>query len=1573
MADSNTRLTIELEVLLRNLDRSLRGLDQVKRKLESIAAIKPGTRAATAGVDRQAAAAQRVAQQQERAAIRTQQLASAQTRAQQTTQRLAIAQQRLDAATAKTTAGLTKQADHHVKAFRAIEAASRQATQRIIGIGNALRSVGQGLASTGATLTASLTVPLIGLSAATVNAAAQLDSLKRGLTAITGSSEEAGRQLQRLTQLAKLPGIGFEEAIQGSIRLQAVGFSAKEAERNLREFANAVALTGGGREELSRVTVQLGQLAAKGKVLSQDLRPIIEAAPAVGRALKQAFGTVNADDIAEMTGSSKEFLNVLVTELEKLPRAAAGAKNSFENFRDTLFRSAALLGDTVLPALTRFVDVVGPAINSLAVLFGALSTPTKVLIITVGVLAAALGPVLFIVGQLTLGAGRLLVGFAQLNALGIGPTIANLRALITGSLSAAAAQRTLAASMALVAGIAGAVVAGIGLIITAFAVYKAFQKDSITLSREQVDALDDQVKGLKQQAEFLNGLKTGVARTADEQDRLLEIYEKLNTQAKVRVTGISDEEKRLGALREELGKLIALREQERVQQAASLAGELANNLLRVKVNEDERNSIAGRIQANAGLIETLEREQVINAATTRALAERGITASTVQDAIGALKTESESLSDSQDELIKSGKELNDTAKEQAAIILALQRQTGLTARQLLVAAQSMGVFRGDIETTLKTLERYVAQTEDATRATDEFTRTLNQQQKDLASAGEQADQEAKRRRSQISAAASLARESADSFESALKFLNAFIAAQPRLRADIERERQIQGKSLAEFLEDALEGAFKGRAKGKSAEAIRSAQERLNDALAEAEQEATEKSIAAEKARNEQLLRLNDLRFSRELISFRQFVVERARLQREQIQGEINRQKEIARLSDEEIKRLEARAAISTGTEQIKAQADAKKALADRTQAEAKILDLQSQQREVFADTAKDLDQFNKERQESFRELSRELDEILGKEDQAAEAAINERFAEQLRELRNELKLAGQDLIKAQALGDRAGQAIAAATLEQLRNQITSINNHKRELNAVVELQAAQEQIRRAEEQQANLERELTFSVEFRGLTEEEAIRKRLEGEAKIRDAIQQQQVRLEILIATLKAAGLEIPLALSEAVERLKVASLGLGELSFSEQFRLAQQEFDRLNDERIAKIQDVERAVRNRDIAEVEGAIIIRRINGLYTADLEAQLQLLKQIATASKDRGLIQQAADAGEIVKDTQDKVASLGKQIEATGKDAFRSGLADFFVDLTDRSQTALEDLLNFLKNIVRRINETIADNLADSIFEQLFDGADRQTGGIIASIKRILGLGGEEAAPGAIGSIVGGAAESTGLQAAAATSAATLTTGATTAAAALTTGGTAASAALTTGGTSAATALTAAITAAAASFSAAVIAAGAAFAAAVGAASGTQVAAGGLGSIFGGGTTAATGMFPAIPGGVVRIVEGGYPEAVLTTDPRHAQRQVAILKAFLRETRGLGGRIRGLASGGFALPDLALNVPRVPLPSGNFGDMEISSQQPINLRNINLFDKREMVRGYLRSAEGTMDILNTISENAPDIGRRIGIR
>jgi tape measure domain-containing protein len=306
----------------------------------------------------------------------------------------------------------------------------------------------------GKALTVGVSLPLAGLAGFSVKAAAEMDSLRRAMDAVTGSSAETSRQIGRLTVLAKLPGIGFQEAIQGSVRLQAIGFSAQFAERTLKGFANAIALTGGGRDELQRVQVQVGQLAAKGKILAMDLRPIIEAAPAVGRALRDAFGTVDPERIEAMGFSTDQFLDILLTQLEKLPQVSGGAKNAMENLADAGFRARAALGDALLPAVLPLVDglanllekteSLNPKVMRTAIAFGAAAAVVGPLSIGIASLATAVGtlviagaplwPLLAAGGAITVGLSTLVGLFVKnkLEALAAAGAVDAFKASLVG-------------------------------------------------------------------------------------------------------------------------------------------------------------------------------------------------------------------------------------------------------------------------------------------------------------------------------------------------------------------------------------------------------------------------------------------------------------------------------------------------------------------------------------------------------------------------------------------------------------------------------------------------------------------------------------------------------------------------------------------------------------------------------------------------------------------------------------------------------------------------------------------------------------------------------------------------------------------------------------------------------------------------------------------------------------------------------------------------------------------------------------------------------------------------------------
>lgn len=269
------------------------------------------------------------------------------------------------------------------------------------------KKFGDQLSSIGNTLSVGVTLPVIALGAAVVNSAANMDALKRGLIAVSGSAAEAERQFVGLKEVAKLPGLGLKEAVQGSINLQALGNSAEQSQRILKVFGNALATVGRGREDLAESIRQLGQLGARGQVTADNLKPLIERIPQLATIIKEKFGAEALGNPAEtfkkLGIDSKAFIEIILTELGKLPLVTGGAKNAIENFKDTVDQTAARIGEKLLPAVEALLPKLEKFITSVADMvdeFTKLSPEVQLAGLAFVAAAAAAGPLLVVAGSL---------------------------------------------------------------------------------------------------------------------------------------------------------------------------------------------------------------------------------------------------------------------------------------------------------------------------------------------------------------------------------------------------------------------------------------------------------------------------------------------------------------------------------------------------------------------------------------------------------------------------------------------------------------------------------------------------------------------------------------------------------------------------------------------------------------------------------------------------------------------------------------------------------------------------------------------------------------------------------------------------------------------------------------------------------------------------------------------------------------------------------------------------------------------------------------------------------------------
>lgn len=274
----------------------------------------------------------------------------------------------------------------------------------------------------GSSWTTGVTLPLIGFGGVAMKVFGDLEAVGKGLEIVEGSSAAATASLERIKQIAKLPGLGMQEAAQGYTNMRALGFAANFAEKALKAVGNATALGGKGKFEFNNIINQLNQMASKPSVLMEDLKPILNSAPVIAMKIKEIYGSINAEDInKQLTGGPQEFIKTLVDELATVPTAASGAKNAIENFGDSAKVAGANIGEVINTSagLTGFINSLGDSMVSVSENFKGLNTTTKDSMVLLGGLAIAFGPVSYGIGAVVgaipglvtgLGAVRLATG-----------------------------------------------------------------------------------------------------------------------------------------------------------------------------------------------------------------------------------------------------------------------------------------------------------------------------------------------------------------------------------------------------------------------------------------------------------------------------------------------------------------------------------------------------------------------------------------------------------------------------------------------------------------------------------------------------------------------------------------------------------------------------------------------------------------------------------------------------------------------------------------------------------------------------------------------------------------------------------------------------------------------------------------------------------------------------------------------------------------------------------------------------------------------------------------------------------
>lgn len=261
-----------------------------------------------------------------------------------------------------------------------------------------MRASVQRMGAIGEQMTLAVSAPLGLIGGLALKTAAEFESLTLAMTttfkSVGRGAGEAAAEINALRVAALAPGLDFEQAVKGSVRLQGVGISAEKARLILAELGNQIASTGGSADQLDAVTKQFTQIIGKGRLLQEDLSIILENMPGLARVLKEEFGTTSAEAIRALGVSADEFINRITDRMATMPRVAGGLTNAFTNAGVAIRQSLATVGEAINKTfnVTGLLNNFSEWIVGLADAFAGLSSGTQAVILSIGAFALALGP-----------------------------------------------------------------------------------------------------------------------------------------------------------------------------------------------------------------------------------------------------------------------------------------------------------------------------------------------------------------------------------------------------------------------------------------------------------------------------------------------------------------------------------------------------------------------------------------------------------------------------------------------------------------------------------------------------------------------------------------------------------------------------------------------------------------------------------------------------------------------------------------------------------------------------------------------------------------------------------------------------------------------------------------------------------------------------------------------------------------------------------------------------------------------------------------------------------------------------
>lgn len=272
-----------------------------------------------------------------------------------------------------------------------------------------LRRLGDDISRVGQSLTWKLTLPIIGVGAASVMAAGQVEDMTLVFANFLGSTEKATAYMKELFAVSRRSGFKIQSVSEAAVALFGMGYAADEAVAAMDMLSNVAV---GAKKDLVEVVRPFGKVMTTGKLSQRELMAfqmagidlmdeLRKSTGLTDDVLQEMFtkGKINAamvrDAFVKMTSEGGRFYKLA----EKLDSSTTGA---FGDIGDAIYRVRAALGKLIIENLHlgKVFAKIAQALEDFADSVERMPKWLQVVLGLLAMIAAAIGPILMGLGSM---------------------------------------------------------------------------------------------------------------------------------------------------------------------------------------------------------------------------------------------------------------------------------------------------------------------------------------------------------------------------------------------------------------------------------------------------------------------------------------------------------------------------------------------------------------------------------------------------------------------------------------------------------------------------------------------------------------------------------------------------------------------------------------------------------------------------------------------------------------------------------------------------------------------------------------------------------------------------------------------------------------------------------------------------------------------------------------------------------------------------------------------------------------------------------------------------------------------